>query len=108
MKPIFEKKDNFGITAKKIKSFRGFPPMFHPHAELIYVISGKIDMIIDGYEHTLSAGEMSIVFPYVVHSYENAPDAEIFMVLFELETASLFEKELAESKESISADIAWG
>jgi len=98
MKGVFEKKDNFGVFAKHIKGFRGFPPMFHPHGEIIYVVRGEINMMIDGYERTLKAGELSVVFPYVVHSYEDAPDAEIYMAMFEPESVAIFEAELLKSK----------
>lgn len=98
MKAVFEKKDKFKFIAKHITNFRGYPPMFHPHGELIYVLGGEINMMVDGYEHTLREGELATVFPYVVHSYEDAPDAEIFMILFEPEIVSLFEPELVSKK----------
>jgi len=72
--------------------------MFHSHLELIYVISGEINMIIDGHSRTLCEGEMSVLFPYVVHSYESAPDAEIFMILFEPRIVDPFEAELSAQK----------
>ena len=80
MKAVFQKTDDFGLTAKRIKNFKGFPPMFHSHLELIYVISGEISMNIDGHSHVLKEGELSVLFPYVVHSYENSPDAEIYII----------------------------
>ena len=98
MKAVFEKKNHFNIVSKKIKNFWGFPPMFHPHCEIIYLLSGQINMVIDGCEHTLSAGEISIVFPFVTHCYENAPDAEAIILLFDsavtgaLETSILTKK----------------
>ncbi len=98
MKAVFEKKDKFSFIAKHIKGFRGYPPMFHPHGELIYVTRGEINMMVDGYEHILREGELAAVFPYVVHSYEDAPGAEIFMILFEPEIVSLFEPELVSKK----------
>lgn len=98
MKAVFEKKDHFGIVAKHISKFNGFPPMFHSHLELIYVVRGEINMTIDGKTHTLREGEMSVLFPYVLHSYEGAPDVEIFMLLFETKTVALFENELNTQK----------
>lgn len=98
MKAVFEKRNHFNIVAKKIKNFMGFPPMFHPHCEIIYLLSGQINMVIDGCEHTLSAGEISIVFPFVTHCYENAPNAEAIILLFDstvtgaLETSILTKK----------------
>ena len=98
MKAVFQKTDDFDLVAKRIKNFRGFPPMFHSHLELIYVISGEVNMIIDGQSHTLREGELSLLFPYIIHSYENAPDAEIIMFLFESRTVGAFEGELSTQK----------
>ena len=98
MKAVFQKTDDFGLTAKRIKNFKGFPPMFHSHLELIYVISGEISMNIDGHSHVLKEGELSVLFPYVVHSYENSPDAEIYMMLFEPRLVGVFEEELGSQK----------
>ena len=98
LRAVFQKTDDFGITAKHIKNFRGFPPMFHSHLELIYVINGEISVNIDGYSRALGKGEMSVLFPYVVHSYENAPDAEIFIMMFEPKISGAFEAELSSQK----------
>ena len=98
MKGIFEKKENFGFSAKHIRGFRGFPPMFHPHCELLLVLRGKIDVTIDGKRMTLGAGTLSAVFPYVVHSYENAPDTEVLMLMFEPGIPSAFGAELLARK----------
>lgn len=98
MKAVFEKKDHFGITAKRVTKFKGFPPMFHSHLELIYVAKGEINMTIDGRARVLRSGEMSVLFPYVLHSYESAPDVEIFIMLFEAKTVALFENELNTQK----------
>lgn len=98
MKAVFEKKNYFNIVAKKVTDFWGFPPMFHPHCELIYLLRGRIDMVIDGCEHTLTEGEISIAFPFVTHCYENSPETEAIILLFDsavtgaLETSILTKK----------------
>lgn len=97
MKGIFEKKE-VGIVARKVDGFRSFPPMFHTHVEVLYVLRGEISMMIDGTAKTLSPGEISISFPYSIHSYENAPDAEIIMLLFSPAAAGNFEKTLLSYK----------
>ena len=73
MRGIFEKKDHFGLSAKKVSGFQGYPPMFHTHAELIYVMKGSINTIVDGQTHILQEGELLLLFPYLTHSYNNAP-----------------------------------
>ena len=98
MKGIFEKKDKFNFFAKRIKNFYGYPPLFHPHCEIFFVISGEIEMTVDGKAKTLKAGEISTVFPYTVHSYENAPDAELYMIMFEPDALGTFEAELLSKK----------
>lgn len=98
MKAVFEKKAKLGIKATHVQGFRGYPPMFHSHLELILVLHGEIPMTIEGQSRALRAGEMSVLFPYAVHSYENAPDAEAFILLFEPSAVGAFEAELLSGK----------
>ena len=98
MKGTFERKDKFDLIAKRCVGFRGFPPMFHPHCEILLVVKGEVHVTIDGYEHILRAGEISMVFPYIVHSYINAPEAEVYMLLFEPKMLDIFESELLQKK----------
>jgi len=81
MTGIFEN-NNLTVTAKHVHGFKGFPAMFHSHMEIIYVLRGSIRMQIDGIARILLPGQLSISFPYVVHSYESAPDAEAIILLF--------------------------
>ncbi len=83
MKGIFEKKEHFGLSGVRVHGFKGYPPMFHTHGELLYVISGSINTVIDGKEHTLREGEISLLFPYLTHSYDDAPEAEAIIILFD-------------------------
>ena len=55
-------------------------------------------MTIDGQSHTLKSGEMSVLFPYLVHSYENALKADTLLILFEPKTVGAFETELLSKK----------
>lgn len=83
MKGVFEKKDYFVLHGLSIRGFRGYPPMFHTHGELIYVIKGSVNICVDGKTHVLQEGEMSVVFPYLTHSYDDAPDADALIILFD-------------------------
>ena len=83
MKAAFEKQDQFLIKGRREIGFRSWLPSFHTHAELIYVIQGTIQTTVDGKEHTLRSGELSVIFPYVPHSYEGVPDAEALVLLLE-------------------------
>lgn len=97
MKGVFENND-LCIVAKQIKGFWAFPPMFHAHMEIVFVINGKINMTIDGKFHTLMPGELSICFPYLIHSYEESPDAEAVILLFSASAAGSFENRLRQVK----------
>lgn len=97
MKGVFENND-LSIVAKQVKGFWAFPPMFHAHMEIVFVINGKIDMKIDGQAHTLMPGELSICFPYLIHSYEESPDAEAVILLFSAAAAGAFEHKLRQVK----------
>lgn len=83
MKGVFEKKDYFVLYGVSIQGFRGYPPMFHTHGELIMVTKGNINICVDGKTYNLREGEMTIVFPYLTHSYEDAPDADALLILFD-------------------------
>lgn len=100
MKGVFEKRD-LRIYAKRVDGFRGFPPMFHKHAELVYVCAGEIGMTIDGQEKKLQAGEISIVFPYSIHAYEDAPEAQAIILMFAPEAIPAYEKILLSCKPEI-------
>lgn len=97
MKGVFENND-LSIVAKQVKGFWAFPPMFHAHMEIVYVINGSIDMKIDGKAHTLMPGELSICFPYLIHSYEESPEAEAVILLFSAAAAGAFEHKLRQVK----------
>ncbi len=82
MKSVFENKSRFLLQGVRIHGFRGYPPMFHTHAELVYVLRGSLNVTIDGAAHTLQAGQVAAIFPYVSHSYSDAPDADVILLLF--------------------------
>ncbi len=82
MKGTFEKKEHLYVRGVHTRGFIGYPPMFHSHCELIYVVKGSLNTVIDGQEKKLCEGELALVFPYQTHSYENAPDTEVIIILF--------------------------
>lgn len=83
MQAVFEKKEYFPLTGTYARGFHGYMPMFHPHGELLYVVKGEIPITIDGCSHVLTAGQLAVVFPYLTHSYQDAPDAEAIILLFD-------------------------
>ena len=83
MRAVFEKKDYFVLHGVCVNGFHGYPPMFHTHGELIYVVKGHLGICVDGKEDVLKEGSLSVVFPYQTHSYDDAPDADVLIVLFD-------------------------
>jgi len=107
MKSIFEKKSHFLLQGIRIHGFRGYPPMFHTHAELVYVLRGSLDVTVDGTAYTLREGQLAAIFPYVSHSYSDAPDADVILLLFSPEVM-IFDGTLKKQKPTYpiaSADI---
>ena len=98
MKAVYEKKKNLRFSAVISDGFKGYPPMFHPHCEIIYVLNGQVDMMVDGYPKTLQKGETVFVFPYTVHRYESAPDAKLVVLLFDAPMTGIFKNELQSMK----------
>ena len=80
---VFEKRDPFLMKAWQGKNPEGFPPMFHYHAELIYVKSGSLFLVMEGQSLVLQAGQMFVLFPYLTHSYRYVPDTEVRILLFD-------------------------
>ena len=83
MNSAFEKRTPSLFQGAAFHGFMGFPPMFHTHGELIYVQQGCIETTVDGETHTLRAGEVCVLFPYLTHSYTQAPDANGLLLLFD-------------------------
>lgn len=97
MQAIFEKKEYFQLNARYVERFKGYLPMYHPHGELIYVTKGAVPITVDGKSHLLQEGELAVLFPYLTHAYEDAPDASAIIILFDpRETA--FDNTLLSSK----------
>ena len=83
MNAVFEKRDPFLLQGWQGLGFHGFPPMFHHHAELIYVKKGSICMVVEGQSYCLQAGQLFVLFPYLTHSYQAAPEAQVCLLLFD-------------------------
>lgn len=94
MKAFFERKEHFNLIAKHVSYFKGFAPMFHSHCELIHVVDGEIQLTVDGIPHRLCSGETCLVFPYTVHQYEDAPQTDAYIFLFDTDMSGTFENAL--------------
>lgn len=57
----------------------------HSHLELVYMLEGKTDTIVDGVKDTLCAGDVFITFPNQVHQYRNIGPEKYFILIFPLD-----------------------
>ena len=48
-----------------------FPPHIHLSFELISVLEGSIDLLINGRAERLSAGQSALIFPHQIHSVQS-------------------------------------
>ncbi len=74
----------------------------HKSYEIAFVIEGKIKLTSDKQEHTVSAGESVILFPYQLHSYSSLGESLVFIVVFSGGYISSFDR-LCSEKEAVSS-----
>ena len=96
MKAVFENKE-LQFEAVETNHMRSYEPMFHSHGEILLVKVGKMFVNINGCKKELSAGEMCVVFPYSIHSYEADENTSVLFVLFSPECAGEFKDTLLSS-----------
>lgn len=71
MEPFFESKHEAGIMASEHASgCFVFPAHFHRAVELAYCLSGRVRMRIGSEECALAPGDLALVLPDIVHSYD--------------------------------------
>ncbi len=61
-----------------------FQPHLHGCPELVYVSSGSLTVFIDSVEYTLNAGDVAVIFPYAIHSYQSVTlpeETEIYIMI---------------------------
>ena len=97
MNAVFEKRSYFELTGSHSVGIEKYAPMFHPHGELLYVQEGCVSITVDGVSYTLHAGDLAILFPYLIHSYERAPNAKAIILLFD-PAATAFDNTLLKKK----------
>lgn len=80
---IYEKKSPAYLSSWQGKGFREYPLMFHNHAELIYVVEGTLHVTVDGESFTIQQGQLFVLFSNLPHAYQDAPDAQVILMLFD-------------------------
>lgn len=54
-----------------------FPEHQHPHEQIVSVLSGQLDLIVDGVTHRLTPGVVFVIPPHVRHSGGSANGARV-------------------------------
>lgn len=80
MRPFYEdKQEGFRcFTADHLT----FPAHLHSAAELVFVQEGSLIVTVQEQSKTLSANEIALIFPDMVHSYETARTSTICICIF--------------------------
>lgn len=60
-----------------------YPLHLHKNVEITMVMSGKINIFINGEDYELSEGEVAIIFPNQPHSYKTTESNQILLMFFE-------------------------
>lgn len=89
MQAVYENK-NIKISVIKFKDFDTYASMFHSHMEIVYILSGSLNVTIDAISKKLEKGQASITFPYSAHSYDKGKGAEGILVMFSLSSVDRF------------------
>ena len=71
---------------------RTFASHFHGAIEMIYVISGNLEVIIDGRSETIGEGGISLAFPYQSHEYRTKDKVKSLRVIAHPEKLPMLEK----------------
>jgi len=82
----------------------GPPPHVHPWEEIYVVLSGQLEVSVDGETRALSAGDIAHVPANVKHAYRNLTEAH-FLTIVTKGNAAKFFREVAAEVEMNPPDI---
>ena len=71
-----------------------FSAHLHKEAELLLMQEGEIAVTVNGKQHTAKAGDMLVLFPNTVHSYQSKFRSRGIMIIFGPELAGEFNYKL--------------
>jgi quercetin dioxygenase-like cupin family protein len=74
----------------------GPPPHFHPWEEVYVVLSGELEVTVDGAAHVLKPGGVAHVPANVTHGYRNVTDAHFLTIVTKGNAAKFFAEAAAE------------
>jgi len=88
MIPLYEYKErNFDLWREDDIIF---PAHLHHQVEICYVLGGTMTVVIDDITQTLCKGDIAIVLPNHVHSYESPADLKHIILTFSIDFCSDF------------------
>ena len=71
--PIFERHYSFDLNC---------PLHFHTQVELVYILSGEIEVEIHGTKELLHENNLAIIFPNTIHKYQTLNQSEVLILIF--------------------------
>ena len=69
----------------------GCNPHFHSHIEVVYVLSGELEVTINGEKRLLGAGSAAVSSSYDVHDYRTPEESTVYVLLIPLDSVSLLD-----------------
>lgn len=79
----------------KRKNFK-FYPHFHRQMEMLYLESGRKEVVIDGEVFQIEAGDVCISFPNQMHEYRFLEESRCYLLLMSIEDLDEYRQELTE------------
>lgn len=68
-----------------LSSDNTYPPHLHRQVEIMYVISGALELTIEEQTHLLNQGDISITFPDKIHSLLTPKQSKVLLMVFDIE-----------------------
>lgn len=83
---MFIQDKNFGPTDRLRYNFQikcyDYPAHIHQYAEIGYVVSGSLDVIVNGSRETAKEGDFILIFPMQVHEYSTPEHCDALICAF--------------------------
>jgi len=92
--------DSMNDTRALVKDETNVCPHFHRNFELIHVMSGVLEVTVDGITETVNPGEFALVLSSQVHAFRSIVPAKLWVCIFDEERAKGFAGCMAEKKSS--------
>lgn len=87
----------------RVESFSSFlsndntyPAHLHRQVEIMFVVSGNLDITIEEHIYELNEGDISITFPDKIHSLHTAQNSRVLLMVFDIEFLQDFRKAFTE------------